>query len=30
MTTGKTRAIAFPYIGAANLPLNGPGTGPNP
>jgi hypothetical protein len=21
---------AFPYIGAANLPLNGPGTGPNP
>jgi len=27
---GKKRAIAFPYIGAANLPLNGPGTGPNP
>jgi hypothetical protein len=24
------RAIAFPYIGAPNLPLNGPGTGPNP
>jgi hypothetical protein len=24
------RPIAFPYIGAANLPLNGPGTGPNP
>ena len=21
---------AFPYIGAANVPLNGPGTGPNP
>jgi hypothetical protein len=21
---------AFPYIGVANLPLNGPGTGPNP
>src|SRR5439155_23483297 len=28
--SGKTRAIAFPYIGPANLPLNGPGTGPNP
>ena len=27
---GKARTIAFPYIGAANLPLNGPGTGPNP
>jgi hypothetical protein len=27
---GTNRAIAFPYIGAANLPLNGPGTGPNP
>src|SRR5262249_46055983 len=26
----KTRAIAFPYCGLANLPLNGPGTGPNP
>jgi virginiamycin B lyase len=26
----KTRAIAFPYIALANLPLNGPGTGPNP
>src|SRR5262249_35467251 len=26
----KTRAIAFPYIGLENLPLNGPGTGPNP
>jgi Domain of unknown function (DUF4331) len=24
------RPIAFPYIGAANVPLNGPGTGPNP
>ena len=24
------RPIAFPYIGAANTPLNGPGTGPNP
>ena len=24
------RPIAFPYIGAANLPLNGPGSGPNP
>jgi hypothetical protein len=24
------RPIAFPYIGPANLPLNGPGTGPNP
>jgi hypothetical protein len=24
------RPIAFPYIGAPNLPLNGPGTGPNP
>jgi len=28
--SGMTRAIAFPYIGLANLPLNGPGTGPNP
>ena len=28
--SGQIRAIAFPYIGAANLPLNGPGTGPNP
>jgi hypothetical protein len=28
--SGLTRAIAFPYVGAANLPLNGPGTGPNP
>ena len=28
--SGMTRAIAFPYIGAANVPLNGPGTGPNP
>jgi hypothetical protein len=28
--SGQTRAIAFPYIGAANQPLNGPGTGPNP
>jgi hypothetical protein len=28
--SGKSRSIAFPYIGAANLPLNGPGTGPNP
>ncbi len=28
--SGKTRAIAFPYMGLANLPLNGPGTGPNP
>src|SRR5437762_3231510 len=28
--SGKTRAIAFPYVGLANLPLNGPGTGPNP
>jgi hypothetical protein len=28
--SGQHRAIAFPYIGAANLPLNGPGTGPNP
>jgi hypothetical protein len=28
--SGKNRLIAFPYIGAANLPLNGPGTGPNP
>ncbi|MBN9522226.1 DUF4331 family protein [bacterium] len=28
--SGQTRAIAFPYIGAPNLPLNGPGTGPNP
>jgi hypothetical protein len=28
--SGMTRAIAFPYLGAANLPLNGPGTGPNP
>ena len=28
--SGKTRAIAFPYCGLANLPLNGPGTGPNP
>jgi streptogramin lyase len=27
---GQTRAIAFPYIGAANLPLTGPGTAPNP
>jgi hypothetical protein len=27
---GKNRSIAFPYIGAANLPLNGPGTSPNP
>jgi hypothetical protein len=28
--SGKTRAIAFPYVGLANLPLDGPGTGPNP
>jgi hypothetical protein len=28
--SGMTRAIAFPYMGLANLPLNGPGTGPNP
>jgi len=28
--SGKTRAIAFPYAGLANLPFNGPGTGPNP
>ena len=28
--SGQTRAIAFPYIGLANLPLNGPGTFPNP
>lgn len=28
--SGQTRAIAFPYIGLANLPLNGPGSGPNP
>jgi hypothetical protein len=28
--SGMTRAIAFPYSGLANLPLNGPGTGPNP
>ena len=28
--SAKTRAIAFPYLGLANLPLNGPGTGPNP
>jgi hypothetical protein len=28
--SGQTRAIAFPYSGLANLPLNGPGTGPNP
>jgi uncharacterized protein DUF4331 len=28
--SAMTRAIAFPYIGLANLPLNGPGTGPNP
>src|SRR5207237_8207991 len=28
--SGMTRAIAFPYIGAPNTPLNGPGTGPNP
>jgi streptogramin lyase len=27
---GKARAIAFPYIGAANLPLDGPGTLANP
>jgi hypothetical protein len=27
---GTLRPIAFPYIGAANLPLNGPGSGPNP
>jgi Domain of unknown function (DUF4331) len=27
---GTFRSIAFPYIGAANLPLNGPGSGPNP
>jgi hypothetical protein len=30
VVSGMTRAIAFPYIGLANLPLNGPGTGPNP
>jgi hypothetical protein len=30
VTTGKTRSIAFPYLGAANLPLTGPGTLPNP
>ena len=29
-TSGKARNIAFPYIGPPNLPLNGPGTGPNP
>src|SRR5207237_10101627 len=28
--TGKVRPIAFPYIGAANFPLDGPGTRPNP
>ena len=28
--SGKTRSIAFPYIGAPNTPLNGAGTGPNP
>ena len=28
--SNKQRAIAFPYIGAANQPLNGPGTLPNP
>jgi hypothetical protein len=28
--SGMTRAIAFPYIGLPNMPLNGPGTGPNP
>ena len=28
--SGKPRTIAFPYIGPPNLPLNGPGTGPNP
>ena len=28
--SGQTRAIAFPYMGLANLPFNGPGTGPNP
>lgn len=28
--SGQTRAIMFPYIGAANTPLNGTGTGPNP
>jgi hypothetical protein len=27
---GKARAIAFPYIGAANLALDGPGTLANP
>jgi streptogramin lyase len=30
VATGKPRAIAFPYIGAANFPLGGPGTLPNP
>jgi Domain of unknown function (DUF4331) len=28
--SNQVRAIAFPYAGLANLPLNGPGTGPNP
>lgn len=28
--SGQTRAIAFPYLGSPNMPLNGPGTGPNP
>jgi hypothetical protein len=31
ITDGNLGTVAaFPYIGAANLPLNGPGTGPNP
>jgi hypothetical protein len=30
IVTGKTRSIAFPYIAAANTPLDGPGTLPNP
>jgi hypothetical protein len=31
ITDGNMGTVAaFPYIGAANLPLNGPGTGPNP
>ena len=29
-STGQPRAIAFPYIGPPNLPVNGVGTGPNP
>src|SRR5207248_5155905 len=31
ITDGNNGTVAaFPYIGPANLPLNGPGTGPNP